>query len=397
MNILVTSSRMPFALDDIRKFGRAGHRVFAADTFYSAPGSHSRYVAAHFEVISPEQDPRRYADEIDDIVRRYAIELVVPCFEEVFYLARYRQRLSARARLFAADFPLLARLHDKAAFHALAEELGLPTPATERVADRDALLRALARTPRYVARPACSRGGIEVLANDGPLAGVLTVDECEPTAARPWIVQEYVDGIDVCSFSVARRGQVVAHCTYVHPKEIEHAGGIVFASVVDDEVLACARRLVEATGYDGQISMDFRRGPRGLCVLECNPRPTAGVHLMAESTLVDALIGDGDGVIGDGDAVPAVVPEGGRRLYASALVRDALLHPRELLDDLGYLFSDAADIYAEAGDRLPALFQLLSYGQVLSYRLRHRHAPERAAAKLMAAYFEGIRWNGQPI
>jgi len=390
MNVLVTSSRMPFALDEIRKLGRAGHRVHAADTFYSAPGSHSRYVAAHFEVTPPEKDARRYADEIGDIVRRYAIELVVPCFEEVFYLARYRERLSARVRLFAAGFPLLARLHDKASFHALADELGLPTPATERVADRGELLRALARTPRYVARPACSRGGIEVLANAGALAGMLTVDECVPTAARPWIVQEYIDGIDVCSFSVARHGHVVAHCTYVHPKEIEHAGGIVFASVVDDEVLTCARRLVEATGYHGQISMDFRRGPRGLSVLECNPRPTAGVHLMSAATLVEALLGDGD-------RVPAVVAEGASRLYASALVRDALLHPRALLSDLAYLFSDAADVYAESGDRLPALFQLLSYGQVISYRLRHRRAPERAAAKLMAAYFEGIRWNGQPI
>ena len=388
MNVLVTSSRMPFALDEIRKLGRAGHRVHAADTFFSAPGSHSRYVASHFELPSPERDALRYADEIDAIVRRCAIELVVPCFEEVFYLARHRDRLSSGAQLFAADFALLARLHDKAAFAAFADELGLRTPRTERVSDRDALVRALAHTPRYVARPVWSRGGTEVLANAGPLAGAVDVDDCEPTVERPWIVQEYVDGIDVCSFSVAHHGHLVAHCTYVHPKEIEHAGGIVFASVLDDEVLACARRLVETTGYHGQLSMDFRRGPRGLYVLECNPRPTAGVHLMATSTLAEALVGDDDGAV-------AVVPGGVQRLYASALVRDAFVHPGELRSDLEYLLSDAADVYAESDDWLPAVFQLLSYGQVISYRLRHRHAPERAAAKLMAAYFEGIRWNGQ--
>jgi len=165
--------------------------------------------------------------------------------------------------------------------------------------------------------------------------------------------------------------------------------GIVFESVVDRQALAWARRLVEATGYHGQISLDFRRGRDGLVVLECNPRPTAGVHLMPQWMLIEGILGHGDGV-------PMVVPAGVRRLYASALVRDALLHPRQLRSDLAYLFSDAADIYAEAGDRLPALFQVLSYGQVLSYRLRH-HGPERSMTKLMAAYFEGIRWNGEPL
>ena len=44
-NILVTSSRMPFALDEIRKFGRRGHAVYASDTFSTSPGSHSQFVA----------------------------------------------------------------------------------------------------------------------------------------------------------------------------------------------------------------------------------------------------------------------------------------------------------------------------------------------------------------
>jgi predicted ATP-grasp superfamily ATP-dependent carboligase len=381
---------MPFALDEIRKLGRAGHTVHAADTFYTAPGSHSRYVAAHCEVMAPERDTDGYIVEINDLLRRWEIDLIIPCFEEVFYLSRHRARLRRRTRLIAADFSLLARLHQKSSFQSLADELGIATPATEVVFDRDELAQALRRIPRYVARPAWSRGGIEVLANAGPLAGTRAVASCVPAATRPWIVQEYVDGIDLCSFSVARHGRLVAHCSYVHPKEIEHSGGIVFESVVDSDVLACVRQVVESTGYHGQISMDFRRGRRGLVVLECNPRPTAGVHLMPQWMLVEALLGRANGV-------PMIVPAGVRRLYASALLRDAFLHPRQLRADLAYLFSDAADIYAEAGDRMPALFQVLSYGQVLSYRLRHHGGSERSAIKLMAAYFEGIRWNGEPI
>jgi predicted ATP-grasp superfamily ATP-dependent carboligase len=389
VNILVTSSRMPFALDEIRKFGRAGHQVFAADTFYAAPGSHSRYVRRHFEVTAPERSPPRYLAEIDHIVQLAAIDLIVPCFEEVFYLARHRHRLPWRTGLFAAGFALLARLHHKAIFHALVEELGLRTPATALVRSGDELRAALERIPRFIARPVWSRGGVEICANAGPLAFVLPPGECRPTPVQPWIVQEYVDGFDLCSFSVAQRGHVVAHCTYTHPREIEHAGGIVFESIADAEVLSWVRRIVAETQYHGQIGFDFRRGPGGLFLLECNPRPTAGVHLMATPSLVEAVLEERrDGT--------AVVPAGVRRLYASALLRDALLHPRELRADLAYLFSDADDIYAERGDRWPALFQVLSYGRVLSYRMHH-HERVRRATKLMAAYFEGISWNGQPI
>jgi predicted ATP-grasp superfamily ATP-dependent carboligase len=390
MNVLVTSSRMPVALDEIRKFGRLGHRVFAADTFYTALGSHSRYVSKHFKVTAPEVDSLGYVAQIAELVSRHAIDLIVPCFEEVFYLSRHRARLPVGTQLFAADFTLLARLHHKATFHDLATELGIAAPLTAVVTSSAELDAAFARFPRYVARPAWSRGGVDICANAGPLAYALLPCDCAPTVRQPWIVQEYVEGIDLCSFSVAQHGQVVAHSTYTHPRQIAHAGGIVFESISDDDVQALVRRLVVRTGYHGQISLDFRRGAAGLMVLECNPRPTAGVHLMEAPVLVDAVLDrNRNGV--------AVVRAGVRRLYASALVRDAILHPRELPTDLGYLFSDADDILAEEGDRLPALFQVLSYGHVLSYRRQHHHDHARPGTRLVAAYFDGIRWNGEPL
>ena len=389
MNILVTSSRMPFALDEIRKFGRSGHRVFAADTIYAAPGGHSRYVIERADVAPPQKNSRDFIADIVRLVRRLAIELVVPCFEEAFYLAYHAPLLSRLVRVFTSEFPLLARLHNKSSFRQLAQTLAIATPRTTTVTSALELGAALRDYPRYFARPAWSRGGLELFTNSGPLAGALLLDDCAPSAKRPWIVQEFVDGQDLCSFSVAQHGRVVAHCTYFHPKVIEHAGGIVFESIVDGETLACVKRIVEATGYHGQISMDFIRGPRGLVVLECNPRPTAGVHLMPQEMLVDAVLGHVNGTV-------ALTPAGVRRMYAAALVRDALLHPTQMSGDLAYLLSEVGDIYGEAGDRLPALFQVLSYGSVLSYRMRHRERA-RPGTKLMAAYFDGITWDGQPI
>ena len=60
MRILVTSSRMPFALDLIRKLGKEGHAVFATDTFRTAPGSHSKFLAGRRVIASlPDAGLRR--------------------------------------------------------------------------------------------------------------------------------------------------------------------------------------------------------------------------------------------------------------------------------------------------------------------------------------------------
>ncbi len=390
MNVLVTSSRLPVALDEIRKLGRRGHRVFAADTFASAPGSHSRYVVAHAKVAPAAFAPERFYRDIQRLVIDWHIDLVLPCFEEVFYLARHLSELSELASVFASDLPLLAQLHDKARFNALAEGLGIAAPRTTVVRDQGELVAALRERRRYFARPAFSRGGLELYTNVGSLAGAFDLTQVRPTVQRPWIVQDYVDGVDICSFAVAQHGHLTVHCSYVHPQQIEHAGGIVFESIDDADALACAERIVSATGYHGQVGFDFRRNGAGLVVLECNPRPSAGVHLVSDDVFVDAVMTPPNGA-------PKVVPAGRSRLYASALVRDLFLHPRNFRADVAHLRSGVPDVYAERGDRVPALYQFLSYTQVLSYMRRHWGGAARAGTTLMAAYFDGIAWDGQAI
>jgi hypothetical protein len=388
MNVLVTASRLPVALDIIRKLGARGHRVIAADTFRTAPGGFSRYAAARVLVAPPETQPRRFVRDVQALVVARAIDLIVPCFEEVFYLARHAAELAELVHVFAPPFALLARLHHKASFNALARAVGVAAPDTTLARD-DAELAAAARAyGHYVARPAWSRGGLDIATNAGPLAGAVPLGRCHPTARQPWIVQEYVGGHDVCTFTIARRGRVVAHCAYIHPIEIEHAGGIVFESIDDPAALRATQAIVAATGYHGQLGLDFRRDGRKLWAVECNPRPTAGVHLMPASMWTEAVL--------DGPSHVRVVLPGRRRMYASALVRDLLRHREHAREDLGYLFSRIRDVYAEPGDARPALMQLLAFLRVVTYRLRHP-APLRHGTTLVAAILDGIRWDGEPI
>jgi predicted ATP-grasp superfamily ATP-dependent carboligase len=380
---------MPVALDEIRKFGRLGHRMFASDTFAGAPGSHSRFVAKTLVTPSPRYDPISFLLALRRFIADEHIELVVPSFEEVFYMARHPQLLGADVGLFASDFATLAMLHDKVRFLSLATSLGLAVPRHLPVTDRDQLRAATKEFGRFFARPVYSRGGVLLYTNAGPLAGAVQIDECHPSPAAPWIVQEFVHGEDVCSFSIAHDGHIAAHSTYVHPRTIEHAGGIVFESIVEPEGLTITRRIAEACCYTGQLSLDFMRTPAGLVLIECNPRPTSGCYIMPDGMFVEA-------VLHPDRSRTMVAPAGARRKVSVALIRDMLLHWKEAPADLAALLKRGRDVYADPGDLVPAIYQFISYGHVREYR-KNLAGVEQKPSDLMAAYFYDVCWDGEEI
>jgi len=219
VKVLVTSSRVPFALDLIRKLADAGHEVYASDTYATAPGSHSRYLAGHFVTPRPRQDSAAFIDEVERIVADEGIELVLPAFEEVFYLATRHDRLP----LFSPPFATLARVHDKWSFQRVCEQLGVPAPRTTLASSDDELRSAIESYPRYFARAAFSRGGVGLLTNTGPLAGAASPADTHPTPAAPWLVQEFVDGPMICTYSVVHDGKLSAHLTYRAPRQWQHS------------------------------------------------------------------------------------------------------------------------------------------------------------------------------
>lgn len=85
----------------------------------------------------------------------HEIDLIVPAFDEVFYISTQIERLSQFTKVFASPFSTLARLRDKRAFHRLVTQLGLPVPETVVVTSDAELRDATDRLERYFAR-ACS-------------------------------------------------------------------------------------------------------------------------------------------------------------------------------------------------------------------------------------------------
>lgn len=384
MRVLVTSSRNPFALDIIRKLGSTGHTVVASDTYAGAIGNHSTYVAEHAVTASPRFDTDRFIADVVDIVARHDIELILPSFEEAFYLAARVGDLPAGVKLYAGQFDKLARLHDKASFQRLAEEANVPVPETIVATDDASLAAAIARYPRYFGRAAFSRGGIALLTNTGPLAGQMAVEDCHPTPDQPWLVQPFVDGPMVCTYSTIVDGRVTAHCTYRAPEQWDHSTGIAFLGVDSTDTLEYVQRLINTLDdtFTGQLSFDWVDHEGKLLAIECNPRPTNGVILLEAEELVAGLTASA--------SEPAVVQPGVEREIKLAVLADSFMEPLKHLPTSLHDLIHVHDIGAGWHDGIAMMWAPASL--VHGARLARGHHEA-----ILGALAEDIVWNGEEI
>lgn len=384
MRVLVTSSRNPFALDIIRKLGSAGHTVVASDTYAGAMGSHSRFAHAHEVTASPTFATDQFIADVVRIVDAHEIDLILPSFEEAFYLAARVHDLPAGVQLFAGGFAELARLHDKASFQRLAAAAGVPIPETIVATDDASLHAAIARFPRFFARAAFSRGGEALLTDTGPLAGAMSVRDCHPTPDQPWIVQPFVDGPMVCSYSVIVDGRVTAHCTYTAPEQWAHSTGIAFRSADSTQTLAYVRTLIATLdpAFTGQLSFDWVDHEGQLSAIECNPRPTNGVILLDTDAFVAGLTGSAD--------EPAVVAPGVEREIKAAVVADAFAQPLSHLKTSLHDIVEVADTGAGWHDGIATMWAPASFVHAARLARGRREA-------ILEALGDDIVWNGEPI
>lgn len=380
---------MPFAVSMIRQLAHAGHEVHSSDTYDSAPGNHSRYVAGHLVTASPRAATEQFARQVCDYCAEQAIDLVVPTWEEAFYLATAREEIEEVAQLYAARFETLAQVHDKHSFEQLVDRLGIRAPTGVTVRSDAELAEAIGRWPRYFARGVYSRGGVTLLTNHGPLAGRVKPEDVHPTPAAPWLVQEFVEGPMVCTYSTLHDGRVTAHSTYRAPRQFHHSTGVQFESIDGAESLAVTQRLGAELGYTGQMSLDFVDTGDGLAIIECNPRTTDGILLLEGDELARGLLAGIDPGV-ELPAEPFVVPPG--RLIQLDLAVFGALFSSGWHEVPGSIHDLAKVRGAGSGwhDQLPNLYSFLAF-------CHHERLSLRDHSKLQVAMYEDVSWDGEPI
>lgn len=380
MNILITGGRAPAALELARVFHAAGHRVSMAESATAHLSQPSRCIAANFRVPRPRQQTIPYIDAMEQIIVQQQIDLLVPTCEEVFYIAMGRERLARHCAVFVEPLERLQPLHHKWMFACRAGQMGLSVPETTLLESHAELRRAFDHWEALVLKPTYSRFASRAILR--PLS-YESVAHLHITPDIPWVAQQFVEGRQMCSYSVVHGGRISAHTIYPAEFTAGQGAAVSFRHLEHPAVDDWVQRFVRAEHFTGQIAFDFIETPSGeIFALECNPRTTSGAHLLAShpdfhAAFIDTLSTpvrpkpDTSAMLLTGMLVyglPSAVREGRLRSWLSAVHR-------------------SRDVVFSARDPLPALFQLRSIAHFVELGVRHQISPLEASTL-------DIEWNG---
>ena len=281
--VLLTLGRLPKGLDLARSFRRAGYRVIVADPFRWHLMRVSNTVARSYQVTAPAIDPERYLEDLVRIIKREAVDLVVPVSEEVLHVAALKERLASDIRVYTMSLRDILALHNKHVFIQKAGDFGLDVPETHRLNTAGAT--DLASRKDTIVKPvfSCAGSGVRFL----PKGTDLPSDD----PSRPAIVQAHLNGDPISSFSIVHNGRVQLTTLY---RGIINTGTVAIGfERIDDrpEIDAWIETFVDGTGHDGFIAFDFivDRSGRPFAI-ECNPRVTSGVHFVATDSLAPMML-----------------------------------------------------------------------------------------------------------
>jgi hypothetical protein len=205
-----------------------------------------------------------------------------------------------------------------------------------------------------------------------------------PSAAEPWVAQAYVRGQQLCTYSLARDGRLLAHTAYPAEFTAGQGAAVAYRHINHAAALAWVTEFVRRERFSGQIAFDFIETEAGeLFGLECNPRATSGVHLLARQPgFARCFFEAPEQLLTPSSAARPALLAAAMLLYALPAVRS---WPR--LRQWWRTLRTGRDVIFDPRDPLPALLQWLGLAGFIGLSLRH------GISALEASTFD-IEWNG---
>jgi len=284
MNILVTGLRIPASLDLAKNLHTNGNLVYGLDSLRFPFYKGSRYLKRTFWVPAPSKNIEIYAEHLIRIIREYQIDLLIPTCEDIFYVSHLKSRLDSECHVFCDSFQLLKKLHHKYEVFEMARDLGVTIPQTYLLDSRKQLEQFESNLSKWIFKPVFSRFASEVLIAPSPCKlNKINLD------SQQWVAQEYIEGIEYSSYSIARQGNLNAHCCYQPSYRLGKGAGIYFIphhnKVIQDFVSA----FIKKHHFTGQIGFDFIVKNEEVYLIECNPRITSGLHFFIPTSGFDKV------------------------------------------------------------------------------------------------------------
>ena len=368
--ILLTGGRGPATLDLARHFSRLGHDVYVAEAQRIHFCTFSNAVIEAFVVPSPLVDEVGFVDGLKNIITTHKIDYLIPTYDEVYFIAKYKADLSKHTTVFCDDIETIDRLNNKQKFVAWMDKLGLNVPQTEVIQTKAEYLDRLEQGNipyPHILKPIYTGGGVEVLKIEN-IAEAITAD-----AEFPSLVQEFIEGEGFCTFGIAHDGQLSCHAIY-KPLYIfrQNGAAVCFKAIEDTAILAFTSAIVAEAKYTGMLGFDLIRKKDGtLWAIECNPRITNGIHLVEAGDHIDEHFFELQ-------SLKSICPEKARQVSRVAMLRILGLTVKSDYATWFHYWIDSKEVIFDKEDIKPTLaLPLIGMHFFLQY-YRYHKTPEEA-------------------
>lgn len=374
MHILILGARSPAALEWVRACAKAQHSVTVADSLALTLSRFSRYTKHYLLLPAPAQQAQTWLTCLLNYIQQHKVNFLLPTCEEVFYVAHYHQQLSQYCKVLCSPLALLSTLHNKFSFAQFSQDLPITAPATQLITNNQQLTEI--NTSQLVLKPAYSRFACQTLICPTPQQ----LKQIQATATQPWLAQQYIQGSEICSFSLMQDGKLLAHSCYQPTYRIGKGAGIYLVPVDEPEITRYVQAFAEKTQLTGQVAFDFIKNAQGISVIECNPRATSGVHLFAQpEQLIRCLT----------DNIPVTQHFTQAKQMSLALV--PLFFSKQLITKQFWQdIRQASDIIWNSHDPIPSFAQALCMLPMFARSLK-------LGLPVLACTTVDIEWNGQAI
>ena len=279
-DVVVTNSSNRIGYNLLRCLARNGLRVGLGVDSHSGMGVHSRYCAGSFRHPSHLRDPRGFTNALGQILRAHPTAVCMPADEDAFVVAEHAHLLrDATIRSVLAPFETLQRLDDKHESLQLANQLGIPAPATIRprsLGEIDAFAR---EHPGPLVLKICrSSGGRGIyLLQPGRISvGLQQMQMRCGKGFGDFIIQEFIRAPGYAVSMLFDHGEPKASFTHRRLRELSPLGGpsTLRQSIHQPVLEAQAERLLRHVGYHGVAMVEFKHDEATgkTWFLEVNPR-----------------------------------------------------------------------------------------------------------------------------
>ncbi|MBP6124340.1 MAG: ATP-grasp domain-containing protein [Phycisphaerae bacterium] len=255
----------------VRSLGKKGIEVHVGDASSMAMSRFSRYCKSFTLLPNFFREPQEYFDRLCAALKNTGAKVLLPCFEDVELVIKWRDKLPADVKVAVPDYEMWTIAEDKLKYIEHVARNGCPVPKTFCVSSREELEKKESEMSYPIViktRAGNSAKGVRIAKNREEFYRLFfgLVESYNLSRERWPIIQEYLSGQKVGVLGIYNKGKHVESIVFdiKRSKGASNFGTSTYRITIDDPVIKQhAIRVMESLNWHGVVDMDWVRDCNG--------------------------------------------------------------------------------------------------------------------------------------